>query len=140
MKNKTLITAVSQGTTAHDKNGKVNLLKYADTYQAKSEYKNKNVQKTADNLHLNLVQRQMYRRLMYGLKEYSPEQIAAMTPSTITQVVNDYQKASKIFCLDVCSILKQDGSKFAQYLLLSGITPHIASSLTVKTGKPSIIL
>lgn len=96
MKNKTSITATSQGIVAIDKNGRMNLQKYADTYQSKSDFKNKKVQETADRIHLNLIQRQMYRRLMYGLKEYSPAQIAAMTPSSISQVVNDYQKATKV--------------------------------------------
>jgi hypothetical protein len=99
MKTKTIITATSQGIIAHDKDGKMNLQKYADSYQSKSDYKNKNVQVTADKLHLNFVQRQMYRRLMYGLKEYSPEQIATMNPSVIVQLVTDYQKATK--CLHV---------------------------------------
>jgi hypothetical protein len=119
MKNKTIITANSQGIIVYDKAGKTNLLKYADTYQAKSEYKNKNVQKTADNLHLNLVQRQMYRRLMYGLKEYSPEQIAAMTPSTITQVVNDYQKASKILHVMKAKVFYRNETN-----LVKSIFPH----------------
>jgi hypothetical protein len=96
MKNKTSITATSQGIVAIDKNGRMNLQKYADTYQSKSDFKNKKVQETADRIHLNLIQRQMYRRLMYGLKEYSPAQIAAMTPSSISQVVNDYQKSTKV--------------------------------------------
>lgn len=119
MKNKTIITANSQGIVVHDNEGKTNLLKYADTYQSKSEYKNKNVQKTADNLHLNLVQRQMYRRLMYGLKEYNPEQIAAMTPSVITQVVNDYQKASKILHVMKAKIFYKNETN-----LVKSIFPH----------------
>jgi len=90
------ITATAQGVVTYDKSGRANLQKYANTYQAKSAYKNKRVQETAERVHLNLVQRQMYRRLMYGLKEYGPEQIAAMTPSVISQVVVDYQKASRI--------------------------------------------
>lgn len=119
MKNKTLITANSQGIAVHDKNGITNLLKYANTYQTKSEYKNKNVQKTADNLHLNLIQRQMYRRLMYGLKEYSPEQIAAMTHSTITQVVNDYQKASRILHVMKAKVFYKNETN-----LVKSIFPH----------------
>lgn len=99
MKKKSSITATAQGVVTYDKNGNANLLKYADTYQAKSAFKSKRVQETAERLHLNLVQRQMYRRLMYGLKEYSPEQIATMNPSVIVQLVTDYQKATK--CLHV---------------------------------------
>jgi len=95
MKKNPSITATAQGVVTFDKNGNANLQKYANTYQAKSAYKNARVQKAADRIHLNLVQRQMYRRLMYGLKEYSPNQIAAMSPSVISQVVMDYQKASR---------------------------------------------
>jgi hypothetical protein len=119
MKAKTTMTADSQGVGATDKNGKVLLKKYANTYQSKSEYKNKNVQKTADSLHLNLVQRQMYRRLMYGLKEYSPEQIAAMTPRTITQIVNDYQKASRILHVMKAKIFYKHETN-----LIKSIFPH----------------
>lgn len=96
MKKSSSITATAQGVVVYDKNGKANLQKYANTYQAKSAFKSKRVQETADKLHLNLVQRQMYRRLMYGIKEYSPDQIASMTPSVISQIVMDYQKAARI--------------------------------------------
>ena len=105
MKKNPSITATAQGVVTYDKNGNVNLQKYANTYQAKSAYKNSRVQKTAEKVHLNMVQRQMYRRLMYGLREYSPEQIAAMTPSVISQVVNDYQKASRILHVMKAKIL-----------------------------------
>lgn len=89
------ITASAQGTYATDKNGKVTIEKYVNTYQAKSNYKPKHVQDTADKIHLNFVQREMYRRLMYGLNEYSPEQIAALSPFSISRIVNDYNKASR---------------------------------------------
>lgn len=95
MKKKSIITAASQGLAANDKAGKLSVSKYADTYQSKLNYKSKRVQETSDKLYMNLVQRQMYRRLMYGLKEYTPEQIAAMSPATISNIVTDYQKASR---------------------------------------------
>jgi hypothetical protein len=119
MKNKTIITASSQGTIAHDKNGKLSLQKYADTYESKSGYKNKNVQITADKLHLNLVQRQMYRRLMYGLTEYNQEQIAAMSPSTISQIVLDYQKAAKALQVMKAKIFYKTETN-----LIKSIFPH----------------
>jgi hypothetical protein len=89
------ITANAQGTYAVDNNGKVTVERYDKTYQSKSNYKPKHVQDTADKVHLNFVQRQMYRRLMYGLNEYSPEQIAALSPTSISRIVNDYNKASR---------------------------------------------
>ena len=74
MKKNTSITATSQGVVTYDKDGRPNLQKYANTYQAKSAYKNKRVLETAEKVHLNFVQREMYRRLMYGLKEYNSDQ------------------------------------------------------------------
>ena len=32
---------------------------------------------------------------MYGLSEYGPEQIAALSPVSISRIVNDYNKASR---------------------------------------------
>jgi hypothetical protein len=89
------ITASAQGISAVDKNGKVIVERYDKTYQSQSNYKPKHVQKTADRIHLNFVQREMYRRLMYGLNEYSPEQIAALSHVSISRIVNDYNKASR---------------------------------------------
>ena len=113
------ITATSQGIVVYDKNGRPNLQKYANTYQAKSFYKNKRVQETAEKVNLNLVQRQMYRRLMYGLKEYSPDQIAAMTPSVISQVVNDYQKAARILHVMKARVFYKNETN-----LIKSIFPH----------------
>ena len=113
------ITATSQGIVVYDKNGRPNLQKYANTYQAKSAYKNKRVLETAEKVHLNLVQRQMYRRLMYGLKEYSPDQIAAMTPSVISQVVNDYQKAARILHVMKSKVYYKNETN-----LVNSIFPH----------------
>jgi hypothetical protein len=113
------ITATAQGVVTYDKNGKPHLQKYANTYQAKSAYKNKRVQQTAERVDLNLVQRQMYRRLMYGLKEYSPEQIAAMTPSVISQVVVDYQKASRILQVMKAKVFYKNETN-----LIKSIFPH----------------
>lgn len=95
MKNYQSITATAQGIIAVDTNGKVILQRYADTYQAKSEIKPQHIAETADKIHLNLVQRQMYRRLMYGLKEYTPDMMAALSPVSISRIVTDYNKASR---------------------------------------------
>lgn len=89
------ITASAQGIAFVNKNGKSILQKYDDTYQAKSELKPPHIAETAERIHLNLVQRQMYRRLMYGLKEYTPDMIAALSPVSISRIVNDYNKASR---------------------------------------------
>ena len=119
MKKNPSITATAQGVVTYDKNGKPHLQKYANTYQARSAYKNKRVQQTAERIHFNLIQRQMYRRLMYGLKEYSPEQIAAMTPSVISQVVMDYQKASRILQVMKAKVFYKNETS-----LINSIFPH----------------
>lgn len=93
--NPTSITANAQGTFAIDKNGKVTIEKYEKSYQSKSDYKPQHIQDTADKVHLNFVQRGMYRRLMYGLNEYSPEQLSALSPVSISRIVNDYNKANR---------------------------------------------
>ena len=69
--------------------------KYTDTAESKSDYKSERVQQTARNIHLNFLQRQMFRKLMYGLKEYTPDQISAMSPVAISKIVTDYHKATR---------------------------------------------
>lgn len=98
MKNYSSITATAQGVIVYDLNGNAQMQRYEKTYQSRSIQKSVKVQTTSDTvekLHLNLIQRQMYRRLMYGLTEYQPEQIAAMSPSILTKIVEDYKKAKR---------------------------------------------
>lgn len=57
----------------------------------KPQVKRKEVKK----IHLNMVQRQMYRRLMYGMKEYDKEQIKAMSTNAIKRVEEDYKIAKR---------------------------------------------
>lgn len=98
MKKFNSITATSQGYVTYDENGKARMMRYEDTYQAKAEKRSKNITKTKERiekLHLNLIQRQMYRRLMYGLKEYTPEQIASFSPQTIEKIVDDYKRTKR---------------------------------------------
>jgi hypothetical protein len=119
MEKKTIITAAAQGLAVPDKDGKLVLQKYADKYQSKTRQRSKHVQQTADGLYMNIVQRQMYRRLMYGLKEYTPEQIAAMSPASISQIVTDYQKASRaLHVLKAKSFYKHETN------LIKAIFPH----------------
>jgi hypothetical protein len=68
---------------------------------------------------MNLVQRQMYRRLMYGLKEYNSDQIAAMTPSVIAKIVNDHQKASRTLQVMKAKVFYKNETK-----LIQSIFPH----------------
>jgi hypothetical protein len=98
MKKFTNITATAQGLVSYDSNGKVQMERYAHKFQSKSDYKPAHIAKTSSDLekiHLNMVQRQMFRRLMYGLKEYAPEQIASLSPSALSKIVEDYKKAKR---------------------------------------------
>jgi hypothetical protein len=92
------ITATAQGIIMYNSNGKAELQQYSKLVQNKTTRSNK-VKKTEealdDKIHLNMIQRQMYRRLMYGLKEYSPEQIASFSPSSLSKIVEDYKKAKQ---------------------------------------------
>ena len=86
-----LITATAQGLITYDMRGKASMVRYDKSVQHKLTRDNrvKATQEELEKVHLNLVQRQMYRRLMYGLKEYSPEQIASFSPSTLSKLVAD---------------------------------------------------
>lgn len=95
MKKTSTITATIQGIIVNDKDGKQVFRKYEDLYQKKALVKSKKATETSEKIHLNVVQRQMYRKLMYGLKEYTPQQLAGMNHNTIYKIVADHQKATK---------------------------------------------
>lgn len=121
MKKFTNITATAQGLVSYDNNGKVQMERYAKTFQSKSDYKPAHIQKTSTDLekyHLNMVQRQMFRRLMYGLKEYAPEQIASLSPSTLSKIVEDYKKAKRAL-----HIMKAKKYYHAETKLMNAIFP-----------------
>ena len=99
MKKIAIVCANAQGIISIDDNGRAKMERYDKVYQSVSSQNNR-VRKTAqrvetETLHLNIIQRQMYRRLMYGLKEYSPAQVAAMSPSALGRIVDDYKKAKR---------------------------------------------
>lgn len=58
--------------------------------------RNTDVEITVEKLELNNVQRQMYRRLMYGLNNYSQQERAEMPTNVLAKIIRDYQKAQKI--------------------------------------------
>jgi len=91
------ITATAQGIVTYDLNGKAQMIRYDKLAQNKITRSNsvKRTQEQVEKIHLNMVQRQMFRRLMYGLKEYAPEQIASFSPSTLSRIVSDYNKAKQ---------------------------------------------
>lgn len=49
--------------------------------------------KHSDSIKLNMIQRAMYRRVMYGLSEYTPEQIADLTSRFEQKIAKDHRKA-----------------------------------------------
>lgn len=122
MKKFQAITATAQGLIVPDQNGNTRVQRYARSFQSKSGFKSKRVQQASDNIekvNLNIIQRQMFRRLMYGLKEYTPEQMSSMSPQAITRIVEDYKKAKRAL-----HILKAKQFYEAETKLLAAIFPH----------------
>ena len=78
-----------------------------------------NVKNAQEKLYLNFVQRQMYRRLMYGLNEYKSEQISKMSPKVITNIVKNHDKALKIL-----HVLKAKKLYKNETNLVNSIFPH----------------
>jgi hypothetical protein len=89
-------TATSQGiVTFTEKSSRFQ--QYDQSFQAKSVKHNQTHHAASKpGMHMNLIQRSMYRRLMYGLKEYQPEMIAGMSPASIERVVQDHKKTTKV--------------------------------------------
>lgn len=117
------VTATAQGIISYDNNGKQIVERYANTYQHKTTFKPKHIAKTAEDLekiHLNLVQRQMFRRLMYGLKEFTPEQMSTMSPSAVVRIVEDYKKAKRAL-----HVLKAKKFYQAETKLMNAIFPNM---------------
>jgi hypothetical protein len=72
--------------------------RYDKKYQNNVKARTQNVQKTqsqVEKIHLDMIQRAMYRRLMYGLKEYTPEQVASMSPKSLSRIAEDFKKAKR---------------------------------------------
>lgn len=123
MKNLTNITANSQGYVMYSGSTKPLFERYENFYQTKSNHKTKSIVKTIESLEnaeLNLIQKNMYRRLMYGLKEYTPEQISAMSPSTIKYIVNDHNYAKRII-----QVMKAKKYYQAETKLFEAIFPQL---------------
>lgn len=123
MKKISSMTATAQGIVEFDNKGNAKLQRYDKSYHAKSAHKPKHIAETAENIekiYLNLIQRQMYRRLMYGLNEFAPEQIAIMSPSTLSKIVEDYKKAKQAL-----HVMKAKKYFQAETKLINAIFPHV---------------
>ena len=97
--------------------GKISSL-YDNSLQSKFEKnRNKKCNDTLEKLELNIIQRQMYRRLMYGLYEYNSEQIASMSPETITKIVLDNDKAKKVLHVMKAKVYYKDEDTLVNAIL-----------------------
>lgn len=121
MQNYASITATAQGYVTYDMNGKAKMERYDKLVQNKITQSNrvKVTQEEIEKIHLNMVQRNMYRRLMYGLKEYTPEQIASFSPNTLSRIVADYKKAKQYL-----HILKAKKLFGPETKIINAIFPH----------------
>lgn len=119
MKRIKVISATPQGLLFQEK-GRPVFKRYENTYQHKVKQKsnyNKKVQNTIDSIELNLVQREMYRRLIYGLKDFTPEQVETMSPRTKYQLIVDFSKAQKVLNVMKAKKLYQAETKLFNAML-----------------------
>lgn len=93
--------------------------KYDESYTNTLDKRTQAVNDTAESLFLNVVQREMYRRLMYGLSNYTPEQISVLNPLQITEIVKQHEKAKRIL-----HIMKAKVYYAAESKLLTAIFPN----------------
>lgn len=91
-----VVTATAKGIMYH--NNPMRTIRYEIIQEKKDLTVAENKKKLKEEpkkVYLNLVQRQMYRRLMYGMKEYDKKQILSMSENAIRQVQEDYKKAKR---------------------------------------------
>jgi hypothetical protein len=119
MKTYNVITATAQGLVAYNDMGNAVMIRYARFQKTERKAHIQKTQQEIEKIHLNLVQREMFRRLMYGLKEYTPEQVASFSPSTLTRIVEDYKKAKRAL-----HVLKAKRFYYAETRLMNAIFPH----------------
>jgi hypothetical protein len=96
---KTKITTTAQLIVAQNENGVVtcNMQGRFRTYQNYESFtRSVNVKSTENTIRLNELQRIMYRRLMYGIKDYTAEQISQMSTKSIADISIAYKKAQKV--------------------------------------------
>tara|TARA_Y100000389_G_C17425190_1_gene499152 strand:- start:261 stop:794 length:534 start_codon:yes stop_codon:yes gene_type:complete len=114
--NAVAITATAKGVIYHNNPRKV--VKY--TVKLKQEdvrtKENRPQKVEIDKIFLNLIQRQMYRRLMYGMKEYDKKQILSMSTYTIKKIEEDFKKAKRAI-----HVLKAKKCFHAETKLISAI-------------------
>ncbi len=70
------------------------------------------------NVKLNMVQRGMYRRLLYGLKDYTKKEKESLSTYLKSKIDNEYKVASRVL-----HVLKAKKYYYAETLLLNAIFP-----------------
>lgn len=116
MKHKT-ITATTKGIAInYQDTGKSSFIPYDTT-----AYETTRATSTQRNTFImNEIQRTMYRRLMYGMKNYTEEQVSTMNLTDIMHIEKDHARAT-----DVINKLKYERVYGAYNKLLSVIFPQV---------------
>ncbi len=98
--------------------------KYDSIQAVQQTVRKKEVNNTCEKINLNTIQREMYRRLMYGLDNYSSEERATMSPVQITKIIKDHEKAKRYL-----HIMKAKKYYKGDTELLNAIFPHCPTGI-----------
>jgi len=63
--------------------------------QVRQYNRSKSERMQEENLQLNVIQRSMFRRVMYGIKDFPGEEIAALSTGQIDKIVSDHKKCTE---------------------------------------------
>lgn len=117
MKNIKTINANSNGMRIHyERTNQTAIVKYTELYQNTRQTS----QKFSNRLNLNPIQRTMYRRVMYGLTEFTPEEIKSMEKQTVKLIELDNKRAKHVI-----EKLKYDMYYGPVDKLFNAIFPHV---------------
>jgi hypothetical protein len=117
MSNTKSITATAQGLNIYyERTQQTTQVKYEKLYQNQRN----NSTNRHNGLHLNPIQRNMYRRVMYGLGEFTPEQLQTMDKVTKTAIEADHNRAKRAI-----EKLKYDMTYAPVDKLFNAIFPHV---------------
>jgi hypothetical protein len=106
------ISATSKGICIIYENGKSSFIQYSEEL---------NTSRVQNNyFEMNEIQRNMYRRLMYGINSYTSEEINTMSEIIKYNIAKDHKKA-----VNVINKLKYDKFFGAYNKLLAVIFPHV---------------
>lgn len=101
-----------------DKASRKNIVMHYEQIKTRKSKK----QQFTDNgkVYLNIVQRNMFRKLMYGVQDFSAEQLHSLSTKAIEKIESNYRKAKKIL-----HIYKAKKYYEAETKLLNAIFPHV---------------